>query len=74
MADRVTWSKDGPYRSAIDTRNLPILNGHLASLRYVFVDSRRQLRIKVNKIWHPASMISMPVCEKNVRNIQILIF
>jgi hypothetical protein len=62
----VTWGVKSPNSSAFDIEDLSIHNGLLCLAGRVLIDGVVEVRVEAEKIRHAASVVTVPVCKKNM--------
>ena len=58
---------EGSHSGTFDLEDLPIDDGLLCFAGSMFVDGVVKVRVEAEKIKHTASVVTVPVCKKNMR-------
>ena len=71
VVDSVAGGEDCTDGGALGAENLAVFDGVLAAVGLVFVDARRIFGVIGYQVWHAAGVVTVPVGQENVGDVEI---
>lgn len=71
MIRGVTWCEESFDSGTLDGKRLAVFNAMLAWIRVALVNAIGEGGIVRNEVGYTARVIAVPVCEQDVRNMEI---